>query len=218
MGLRLQAIRTGAQVVRGLGLRNSVVVIVILLLIVSAGTVYWLDTAHTKSAISDASQLVVGLRLNATTIHPDQHMSFAFWVNNTSSEENNVTAQDRWALPGLKPWGCSSPSWPLRFGFVNGNYVASNISRATFMPLSNPGFNCSAIINLVFTSVSFRPLSSWANLSYYYNHLTSGLFALDGTETIPGAVYPSQLTPGKYTIVAGDEWGHVALAHFTMEP
>lgn len=195
-------------------MRTPVAVIIIVILVVSAGAIYWTDIAHQESANSGASYLVVGLRLNATVIHPGQRVAFDYWVNNTSREEVNVTSQDGWALPGLKPWGCVGPSWPLRFGFVKGNYAVSNISAATFMPLNQTLFNCSSIFFWSIKSVSFKPSSSQGELSF--DNGGSFPFYSNSTESIPGWPYLSRLTPGQYTIVAGDEWGHLATAAFLV--
>ena len=114
----------------------------------------------------------------------------------------------------------------MYYAIFQGYYILSNITGAVPLPMFPPGFalSCPA---LLFSSFEFRPASDVATV-------TGGV--LDGREITLGAsvgvpgyysTTPQVLTNGSsytilhfkqgaYTVVAGDEWGDLAISHFEV--
>ena len=158
--------------------------------------------------------------MNATSIHLNQHIDVHAWVTNTIDSENNVTATDGWPSGfGLWGFGCNHPHlWPLRLGLATGHYTQDNVSEAGWLMPAPSNLHCSAFPIANLTSFLFMPSNSSAMISYnrYGQTYVAKAIPIEATQSIPGPMFPS-LSAGKYTVIVGDEWGHLAFATFSID-
>ena len=125
------------------------------------------------------------------------------WEFNPLSVMNNVSTAANWEPRGLVGEGCD-PGWPVGVELLKGHYAAGNLSLGSTV-LQNLTFSCpSAIIATRY--LAFLPNSSSAIIKGPYP---------SGTVTTRRTWTYNNLAAGEYTVVARDEWGHVALGYFT---
>ena len=175
--------------------------------------------AQPRNTISSLSYLSFQVSLNATSIRVGQNLTVHVWVTNTAPYENNVTAEHRYPL-GLIPYMCNW-SDPIYFGILAGYYVEGNASDGVWLPTIPEFWSCPYAYYLP-QWVLFNPQSSTANICGFFENFATGSngtvvypITIDKALSIPGTLY-SQIPPGTYTLVVGDEWGQVALAWFSV--
>ena len=176
------------------------------------------------SVANQVDHLELSLSLNATSIRPGQSVNVSLGEWNQLAQLNNVTAESDWALRGLSLGPCGTINYPMGIALFSGHYTASNISSATPLQLDAPGvYSCPMIMSV--HDYSFHPLSSTADV---YGSCTPGYcFTMKVASTNSVSGYWSggsspdggfrALPQGAYTVAAGDEWGSLALLHFTVE-
>ena len=131
-------------------------------------------------------------------------MAVTIWDNNTLAENNHVAVASDWAISGIDGGGCVR-NWPLGIGLMKGHYAASNVSQGQFVDY--PFFwNCPGEL-IVLQSLTFLPHNSTA--------IAKTNFGTPSWNILQTYTYQN-LEPGEYTVVACDEWGHIALAYFSM--
>jgi len=189
---------------------------------VSASTV----TSTTTSTSTQTSVLTQGILVpvsSASTLDPTTGLSLNLnlstnyngWVIltvyefNTLDRPNNVSVADSW------PSNTSLFRWVQEpyeenvgmagYEILQGNYGLSNFTEVTALWLQPPPslIGCCGGAEPP-TSYAFQPLSE-ANV-------LSGSFA---GYFVGGSAY-TPLHPGTYTVLAGDEWGDVAILHFIV--
>ena len=167
-------------------------------------------------SVNSSHDLSLNLSLNATRIAPGGSILFSAWLNNTSSQVNNVTAQDSWIVTDLGPVPCFQ-AMPMRLGVMLGYYTADNFSLGSVLPLSYSSRTCpsspaaagppyfvfeaSRSTALVLTSTGI--VREAVSLS-----VPSDGFQLGGNSTG---------FRGVMTVLVIDEWGDTALTHFLVE-
>lgn len=177
----------------------------------------------------------LGLKLvvsvNSTEIPSQDTININAFVLNTRATVNNATAVNDWAMKGLSPGPCVGEDGnlaPIGFAFFRGYYDLSNISAAD-TPLQVWGYStCPSIIySERVNSYSFPPANNntqnfGASYVDYRGFLPSGaylqaqfVYATTASNAAPYNSLGSSL-PAKYTLVAGDEWGQLAVLHFTV--
>jgi len=178
----------------------------------------------TSSVTNPANHLELRLALNTTSIRSGQAVNISMSEFNPLSQPNNVTALRAWPIEGLSLGPCGTTNYPMGMEVFSGYYTASNVSSARSLPLDPPGiYNCPMILSSV-GSYSFHPLSSEADV---YGSCTAGpCLTLNVTSaTLVSGYWASgfltngtfrALSPGTYTIAAGDEWGTLALLYITV--
>ena len=194
------------------------------------------STTEVSGAMVSNSTTNLGLKLFAsvnTITNGNQILNITFLVQNTLTKVNNVTKGTTWALPLFENktdtlYQCIGWGNLLVFG---GFYSLNNISSAgsSVLPLFQPGVfdNCSYYD---FGLYSFQPLSAEAKVYGVDVMSPYGTIKLLGTSQLSGAYVANQtytrsytfmrplpFPPGIYTIAVGDEWGQIALLHFTVE-
>ena len=128
------------------------------------------------------------------------------WEFNPLLMMNNVSTISNWAPSGVYAGGCD-PGWPVGVELLRGHYAAGNLSAGVPVPLN---FTSSCPSSITPTRyIAFLPNSSSAIIKGPY---PSGDFSTRRT----WSYYYYQLGAGEYTVVARDEWGHVALGYFSM--
>jgi len=165
-----------------------------------------------------------------------ESLNLTFLVQNTLVTVNNVSQQDNWTLPELTNFSYTLEQC-IDWGnlvILNGTYSLANISQApesSIMPLQQPGVfdNCTYY---EFALYSFQPSSSSAteygggNQGQLFSYGTRPVIGGDEVTgyyqsnqsytTLNKFLSPVPFPVGEYTVAAGDEWGQLALLHFSV--
>ncbi|MDE1843502.1 MAG: hypothetical protein KGH95_07635, partial [Thaumarchaeota archaeon] len=122
---------------------------------------------------------------------------------------------DDWSLKGLGLKPCDS-EMPFGIAILQGNYLQNNMTTSKLLSLYRNGpYYCQVIYYI--KSYIFQPLTDTAmfedgSVNYSFElvrHLSFyGYFVDDQFQKFPS---------GQYTIVGGDEWGHVVIRHFVVD-
>jgi len=199
---------------------------------------YTSTITQTAAAVSSQSSngLMMALSLNATGINYGQSISITVDEVNPLPGVNNVTASNDWPALGqpsvlnesnlFSVFGgpCGYRGFPVGGAIAVGYYVRDNISSAKWLQLYPPnslGVHC-PLVGVPGTSFAFQPSSDEAIIQYPY----CGPLQCQAPEPVSYSVsfhesyngnYSDIFGPGVYTVVAGDEWGALTLAHFDVE-
>ncbi len=165
-----------------------------------------------------SSALRLVLSTNSTTIQSGQVIGIDISLNNTSSKPLTLAAQDHWPINGIGLGGCSF--LPIGIVIVDGYYTEYNMTDAKslslyFLPPCPPGPG-------MIKSFTFQPMSN--QITVECESTNSPVPCPQMTEARANVAYSSFLenehflnfNTGIYTIIGGDEWGHIAIQHFTV--
>jgi len=208
--------------------------IVIIVLLIGAGSLityfvvlHYLSSVYTSiplrkipyydstNSTDSTSFLNLSLSANTTSLKIGQAIGIDVRLNNTSSKVLIANHSDNWSLKGLGLKPCDD-EMPFGIAILQGNYLQNNMT--TSKPLSlyqNGTYHCQAIFSI--KSYAFQPLTDVAmfedgsiNNSYeLIRHLSFyGYFVGDQFQ---------QFSSGTYTVIGGDEWGHVTIRHFVVD-
>lgn len=215
--------------------RKAFFITLLIALILSVGIATSFLSDRPLSLFSTASSvgaqgLQLNLSVNSTTATSNGAFTITISDTNTLGVTNNLPRQDNWALGALANSACPSvDSSPLSVAVFKGVYSATNISSAQNVPLLPPGitFFCPS---RDYSHFVFEPKSSIATATG--NSAPNGVkFTMtttitlrdyyNGVQLVPGsnmtsASQFSHLPVGPYTLVAGDEWGDMALVQLTV--
>jgi len=186
-----------------------------------------LNTSSSKSA----NGLSLSLSLDAATYQPGQVIMMFVDERNTSSKMNHVPSSSQWSLNGLElgpsyPCGILSSYYPFGVAIFQGYDTSSNFSKAAPLNLNEPNVimhGCILKIGHDF-AYDFKPLSDIEVLGYgntisdLNNIVLKDEVDLKGYWTNDSISEFQHFQPGVYTVVAGDEWGALAVLHFTVTP
>lgn len=177
------------------------------------------------SYVNAPQALQLRLFVNASSTGGPQG-NVTVWIKvdeyNTLATANNVSKASDWALAGLSLGACGTEGYslyPYGVALYNGVYTAGNISKAVPLQIF-PAVPCPLLLRLI-TAYLFQPLSDMAVVLPSGPNATATQMSANVTATTQypeGAVQSSEspLRPGTYTVAAGDEWGSVVVAHFTV--
>jgi hypothetical protein len=151
----------------------------------------------------------LSLNLNIST-NSNEWVILTVYEFNTLDQANNVSAADGWpSNASLFQW--VRESYEANVGMagyeiLQGNYGLSNFTQGTALWLQPPPslLGCCAEVGQP-DSYAFQPLSEANVLSGSY----AGYF-------VGGSTY-TPFSPGIYTVLAGDQWGDVAILHFAIQ-
>lgn len=167
--------------------------------------------------------LSLHLSLSATVLLPKEAFNVTLSIYNTLDSYNYINASDNWAMFSifLYSWPCA---YYVHYAIFQGYYVRANLSSGTPLPLVPPGYGptCFYFNN---GNLRFDPLSNNAT-----GFDGAGFVTLDtGWPTFGYFPYTTQIltngsdhynvlyfSQGEYTVVAGDEWGDLAIAYFMV--
>jgi len=162
----------------------------------------------TSSSASPAFCAQSYLQLHATAgpyMGSHQNLNATIWEVNTLQSENRVEVAPSWSgTLGISAQGCVQ-EFPIGLGLLEGHYVASNVSQGQLVPYPLV-FSCPASL-IALKSLTFQPNSSMA--------VATTNFGTPIWDISQSFVYQN-LSPGEYTVVACDEWGHTAFAYFSV--
>jgi len=165
--------------------------------------------------------LVLGLALNQTTISPGQTVAIRVYERNILQRTNNVSASDKWPVNGLSAGPCGSLDLPVGIALYRGNLSVLAVPGVQPLQLYKPGpYYCPAIMGGIRAYV-FQPMSGEAQVigpcspnPCFTSNMSSTIDVRGCWGT--GLIQFSDFAPGIYTVVAGDEWGDVALLEFQV--
>ncbi len=150
------------------------------------------------------SALELHVSVDTKMVVKGQSVAVDIWENNTLPEKNNVAVATNWGIADLTVYSCVR-GWPIGMELLKGYYVTSNVSQGTlvFYPFIS---SCPAAL-IILQSLTFLPDSSMVVATTNF-----------GTPTwdIRQTFTYQNLNSGEYTVVVYDEWGHQALAQFTV--
>ena len=163
----------------------------------------------TSSASSLNPLTGLSLNLNLSTNY-NEWVILTVYEFNTLDRANNVSAADSWpSNASLFQW--VRESYEANVGMtgyeiLQGNYGLSNFTQGTALWLQPPPslLGCCVEGEGSPSSYAFQPLSEANVLSGSY----AGYF-------VGGSTY-TPFSPGTYTVLAGDQWGQVAILHFIV--
>lgn len=210
----------------------KVTLMMIAIITVLIGAIYgasYLVSGNASSSQGESTGLPVdlqlGLSLSPTSMSTGQSIRISVQETNSLSSLNNVTVARDWAEAYLTVSPCGTLSFPMGYAILSGYYTASNISSGESLNLYEPGpYNCPLILSGI-DSYAFLPLSSTAAVygscepepcfsSFNVNSTGSVSGSWSGNSTDNSQF--SSFAQGTYTVVAGDEWGHLVFAYFSV--
>lgn len=172
----------------------------------------------TSASQNSAGGLRLDLSISSSSIGAGQPLIVQVDEYNPMPSSLNVTAGKSWALEGLRADQCYASVYPFGVALYQGMYTTRNASEAKPLQIF-PLVPCPLLIRLV-TGYYFSAESTSAvvlpgtspSMPMSVNLRISGTFS---TTTVNGAA--ASLSPGVYTVVAGDEWGALAFLHFEVK-
>lgn len=207
----------------------AVIVTVVIALVGAAIVVYPLggvgstSSSTTSGATSTSTStpsyngLELRLALNSSLIRPGERLGVTVSEFNTMSVENNITKASLWAVPGLSLGVCAGEEYsvyPFGIAVYQGSYSEANISLATPLEIY-PTVACPMLLRLV-TGYLFQPMNDSAVILPDSGSLPT---PMSGSVTVSGVYFREllkPLSPGTYTVAAGDEWGALETIQFAV--
>jgi len=138
---------------------------------------------------------------------------------NSSPSVLNLSSEDAWALNGLSTGGCPSLYYPFGIAVYQGVYTEANASHAVPLRIF-PETPCPLLVRYI-TGYLFSPGSDGAVVLPGTGEVPMATTVyLRGTYVVGGnqSRVPIPFALGTYTVVAGDEWGHLGFAYFDVTP
>lgn len=174
---------------------------------------------NSMTAESPASGLELSLSLNASAVSPGQGVSAEVEETNTQTTRLNVSASSSWPVGELAVGPCGTLNLPIGLAVFSGNYAAGNVSSAKALQIFQPGtYACPMILSQI-SSFSFQASSD--NATVFGECQPSACLSEQVQASVSFGGYWSggeftNFQSGTYTVVAGDEWGAIAVLHFTV--
>jgi hypothetical protein len=183
--------------------------VVSLLIVVSP----YILISHDPGAIS------LGASLNSTNVSQNQTIRVTASDRNSLRFADELPLSEDWGVQNLTLGACVFPAvYPFGVAIFQGKYTPDNVSSAKSLLLypDFPGevYSCpSAYISRDY--IKFRPLQNISLSMRFSGYYTYGFTPVPG---LPGGTLGIHhpFAPGEYTLVAGDEWGHVKMSYFQV--
>ena len=187
----------------------------------STSTASSTGASTSTSVASPASGLELTLALNGTSISTGEEITATATDVNTMTTANNVSAAKEWPIGNLAVGPCGPLNTPVGIAVLSGYYDAANVTSGKALQIYNPGiYACPAILAGI-DGFLFQPSSDNATVygscgsAACFNETASATVSLTGYWTGGPSTFTS-FPSGVYTAVAGDEWGGLAILHFTV--
>ncbi|GEM_PF-1544598 len=169
------------------------------------------------NSIRDTSFINLSLATNSTTIRQGQAVGVDIWISNTSGNNLTMNYNDNWPWKKLDLYPCIV-GMPFGVALLEGDYSLQNLTEAKQLSLYQNGtYYCPMERYDQVNAYVFEPSSDNATLETPDGNFTS---ELRQDLSVNGFYDPANdfhaLADGQYTIVAGDEWRHISLQHFTV--
>jgi hypothetical protein len=176
-------------------------------------------SATSIGAQSSNNGLELTLTLNSSKISTGQGIAATVEETNTMTTPDNVSAAADWPVGDLAIGPCGSLNTPVGIAVLSGNYDLSNVSSSSALQIYEPGaYACPMILSGI-SSYVFQASSDNATVfgscqpSACLNETVSATVSVSGYWN--GNSFTS-FPSGVYTVVAGDEWGGIAILHFEV--
>jgi hypothetical protein len=174
------------------------------------------------SAKSPASGLELSVTLNITDVSPGRGVAVTVDEENPGDAPLNVSASADWPIQGLAVGPCGPLNYPVGLAVLRGNYDVANVSSAKALQVYRPGIAACPMILSGIGSFEFQ--ASGDNATIFGGCQSSGgggclSETINSTVSFDGYWNGGALTSfqsGVYTVVAGDEWGGIAMLHFVV--
>jgi len=165
----------------------------------------------TSSASSLNSLTGLSLNLNLLTNANGEVVMTAYELN-TLDRINNVSYGSSWPNASLFQWTQTScyEGYVEGYEVLQGNYGSNNFTNGNALWLQPQIQSPCPVEGPDNSSYSFNPLSAGDVLSGTYVGYWSGPMFEDETPSY------TPFAPGTYTVLAGDQWGQVAILHFIV--
>ena len=167
---------------------------------------------------SGSSGLVLNLSINGSSIAQGHGVGVHISETSSLSTMNNVTAAQDWGT--TFSLGRCSANYPFGIALFKGHYTLQNFTQGERVSLQSPVQNYLCVRPPFSTSYyHFLPNSDTAVVQVDLGNQTVTLpmktsISITGYWTAEGSFTPLQ--HGTYTLVAGDEWGALALLHISV--
>lgn len=172
------------------------------------------NTGQSNVANYPVSMLAFAMSINSTNIKVGDSIGIDISLANTSPNTLTVPPQHNWPL---KKWSLGPCLFQIPFGMalMQGNYDTQNMTEGQRLLLYPRGVYMCRPIGIV--NYIFEPSSTTATIDTYNS--TNIPVTLQFHVAFNG-FYQGQkfqpFTPGIYTVVGDDQWGHIAINHFTV--
>lgn len=175
-----------------------------------------------SSTDTSANGLNLTLSMNSNTFKSGDTVSITIDERNTLVRENNLPVANLWPVQGLNDGPTGTLNYPFGISILQGYYEMNSVAYITPLTLYDPNaiYNGPMVLAGI-TGYDFQPSSDIAAIYTKYNSelmsitMIAGITAAGSWTSGSNATF-SNFTPGTYTIVGGDEWGAIAILHFTV--
>jgi hypothetical protein len=163
------------------------------------------------------------MSLNTTTLERGSNLTVSLSLNNTLDRNNSIVAAYDWRLTNASETNCAEND-PFRTEVLQGYYDLGSFSKGTplvFTVFPNGAFNYCLVffkdaplfVYLSANDYIFSPLSDKAQ--WIANNVNSRTTMAE-TVLLEPPVFST--STGVFTVVSGDMWGNLQVAHFVIEP
>lgn len=200
-------------------------------LVLETGENHNLSGSFSSSVHDGMMSQVFGSEYN-TTISSGTNITLRIQLVNTGDTIINTSRGDSWPVidgsPRLLSTGPCGSYFPYGYAVFGGNLTVDSIRNATPLQMYEPGiYGCPVFLG--FKYYVFQPDSDTAvvsgpnppfSITLYSNLSFSGYWTNNSSESrnLPFQNYHFNYFPqGVYTVVVADQWGALALMHFTVK-
>lgn len=155
----------------------------------------------------------INVKLNSTSLRDGGGVAIEAWLNSTSPQLDNVTAESAWPVGPEDLWTkvCVA-GWPLGIGVMSGYYTQDNYTSGSLLQIPQPIVSCpeegrgpAYFILQPFSDNALVEASGTAQIERLQSSLT-----FSGADAVGHA--------GAFTVLAADEWGDMVLVHLSYAP
>jgi hypothetical protein len=179
------------------------------------------SSATSTSARSAGNGLELTLTLNSSDFPAGQGVAVTVDEVNVMATPNNVSASSDWPVQGLAVGPCGPLNYPVGVEVLSGNYDASNVSSGTALQVYRPGLTTCPMMLSGIGGYLFQASSDNATIFGSCQPSGGGCLTEEVSPKVSFSGYYSgnefaSFPIGIYTVVAGDEWGELAILHFAV--
>lgn len=159
---------------------------------------------HEPDAVS------LGASLNSTAVLENQTVKVSLSDTNSLPFPNEASGSSSWTALNITAGPCGG-TYPMGVAVYQGRYTLANISSANSMQIYAPGvYSCPAFAGAAAELDPLQTVTKYVELDGYW---TAG-FTNHTDGNGQGILHP--FIPGLYTVIVGDEWGHLGILYFQV--
>jgi hypothetical protein len=174
-------------------------------------------TPYNSTYNQPSSALKLSLVTNSKTIHFGDSIWMEISVRNTLSTPFMASEKNDWKFDASSLVQCSSS--PVGISILDGYYTEENMTKGKQLLLYDNTMTCPYVLERT-AGYQFEPMSSKIIDSCNSTNVDNSCSVKEMRYQVSfkgywqGNLYPFDI--GTHTIVGADEWGHVAIEHFTV--